>query len=90
MLTDSELLADSHEGGLMHPTRAPVSEYDNFPQAQTMSSFPAAVHDLFRFDELLTEEERGVRDDTRAVMVRTHINITSLLQLLYISEVSDS
>lgn len=52
-------------------TRALQSpEYDNFPEAQPMSSFPPAVHDVFRFgDDLLTEEERDVRDRTRAYMV---------------------
>jgi len=34
-----------------------------------MANFPPAVHDLFNFDQLLTEEEREVRYKTRAYMV---------------------
>lgn len=50
-------------------TRATESTpYDNFPQAQTMANFPPAVHDLFEFDQLLTEEERAIRYKTRAYM----------------------
>ena len=34
-----------------------------------MANFPPAVHDLFNFDQLLTEEEREIRYKTRAYMV---------------------
>ena len=54
---------------LPHETRAEAAEYDNFPHAQTMASFPPAVHDLLNFDQLLNEQERDVRDRTRAYMV---------------------
>ncbi len=48
-----------------------VEGYEGFPQAQTMASFPPAVSDsAFRFDELLSPEERGIRHRTRAFMVR--------------------
>ena len=50
-------------------TRADSTEYDNFPQAQTMANFPPAVHDLLNFDQLLSQEERDVRDKVRAYMV---------------------
>ena len=46
-------------------------DYEGFPQAQTMASFPPAVSDVFRFDELLSDEERGIRYRTRAFMVRS-------------------
>lgn len=46
-------------------------DYEGFPQAQTMASFPPAVSDVFRFDELLSDEERGIRHRTRAFMVRS-------------------
>ena len=45
------------------------TEYDNFPQAQTMANFPPASHDLLSFDQLLSEEERDVKYRTRAYMV---------------------
>lgn len=45
------------------------TEYENFPHAQTMASFPPAAHDLFDFDQLLSEEERDVKYRTRAFMV---------------------
>ncbi len=53
------------------PTLATSSgtPYDNFPQAQTMANFPPAVHDLFNFDQLLTEDEKDIRYRTRAFMV---------------------
>ena len=57
----------------MQPTNAAQDvEYDNFPQAQTMSHFPPAVHDLFDFDGLLTDEEKEIRYKTRAYMVSRH------------------
>ena len=45
------------------------TEYDNFPYAQTMANFPPASHDLFNFDQLLSEEEKDVKYRTRAYMV---------------------
>ena len=52
-------------------TRATTSqEYYNFPQAQTMASFPSAAHDAFSFSDLLTEEEQRIRMVTRDFMVR--------------------
>ncbi|KAK9820949.1 hypothetical protein WJX81_003664 [Elliptochloris bilobata] len=45
-----------------------VEEYEGFPQAQTMVIFPPAVSDVFRFDDLLSAEERGIRNRTRAFM----------------------
>ena len=42
------------------PTKAEIPEYDNFPHAQTMASFPRAVHDLLGFDQLLNEQERDL------------------------------
>ena len=45
------------------------TEYDNFPHAETMASFPPAEHDLLSFDELLTKEEKDVKYRTRAFMV---------------------
>lgn len=35
-----------------------------------MANFPPATHDLFNFDQLLSEEERDVKYRTRAYMVR--------------------
>ena len=52
----------------MQPTLA-TPGYEGFQYAQTMSSFPPAAHDVFRFDELLTQEERDIRYRTRAFMV---------------------
>ena len=43
--------------------------YDGFQHAQTMASFPPAAHDVFRFDDLLTQDERDIRYRTRAFMV---------------------
>lgn len=40
----------------------------SFPQAQTMSAFPACAHDALGLDGLLTPEERAVRDRVRAFM----------------------
>ena len=37
-----------------------------------MASFPPAAHDVFRFDELLTREEKDIRYRTRAFMVSPH------------------
>ena len=45
------------------------TEYDNFPHAQTMANFPPATHDLFDFDQLLTEQEKDVKYRTRSYMV---------------------
>ena len=74
MLLLSNLLISEHCAEpsavlLQHETRAEAAEYDNFPHAQTMASFPPAVHDLLNFDQLLSEQERDVRDRTRAYMV---------------------
>ena len=44
--------------------------YEGFQYAQTMASFPPAAHDVFRFDDLLTQEERDIRYRTRTFMVR--------------------
>jgi hypothetical protein len=44
--------------------------YEGFQYAQTMASFPPAAHDVFRFDDLLTQEERDIRYRTRSFMVR--------------------
>ena len=52
----------------MRPTLA-TPGYEGFQYAQTMSSFPPAAHDVFRFDELLSQEERDIRYRTRAFMV---------------------
>ena len=35
-----------------------------------MASFPPAAHDVFRFDDLLSQEERDIRYRTRSFMVR--------------------
>jgi hypothetical protein len=35
-----------------------------------MATFPPAVHDVFRFDELLSPEERAIRRRVRGFMVR--------------------
>lgn len=43
--------------------------YEGFQYAQTMATFPPASHDVFRFDDLLTQEERDIRYRTRAFMV---------------------
>lgn len=43
---------------------------EQFPQAQNMSDFPAAAHDLLGLDGLLTTEERCTRDAVRQFMVR--------------------
>ena len=53
----------------MQPTLA-TPGYEGFQYAQTMSSFPPAAHDVFRFDELLSQEERDIRYRTRAFMVK--------------------
>jgi hypothetical protein len=54
----------------MQPTRAMGSGLtDQFPQAQNMSDFPAAAHDLLGLDGLLTAEERYTRDAVRRFMV---------------------
>lgn len=36
-----------------------------------MANFPPAAHDAFQFDGLLSEEERKIRNQTRAFMVGT-------------------
>jgi hypothetical protein len=58
-------------GVAMQPTRAMGSGLtEQFPQAQNMSDFPAAAHDLLGLDGLLTTEERCTRDAVRQFMVR--------------------
>ena len=59
-------------------TRAAEGGYEGFPQAQTMASFPPAVSDVFRFDELLSAEERGIRHRTRAFMVRCLVVVSCI------------
>ncbi|CAL5230083.1 g13540 [Coccomyxa viridis] len=58
---------EQDEGLQMRPTLA-TPGYEGFQYAQTMSSFPPAAHDVFRFDELLSQEERDIRYRTRAFM----------------------
>jgi acyl-CoA oxidase len=56
-------------GVAMQPTRAMGSGLtEQFPQAQNMSDFPAAAHDLLGLDGLLTTEERCTRDAVRQFM----------------------
>jgi hypothetical protein len=40
-----------------------------------MATFPPAVHDVFHFDDLLTGEEKDIRQRTRAFMVSHQIAI---------------
>ena len=54
---------------LSEETRAQDEGYEGFQHAQTMAAFPPAAHDVFFFDELLTEEERDIRHRTRVYMV---------------------
>ena len=35
-----------------------AADYEGFPHATTMATFPPAVHDVFNFDDLLTPDER--------------------------------
>lgn len=34
-----------------------------------MANFPPAAHDVFHFDDLLTQDERDIKQRTRAFMV---------------------
>lgn len=52
------------------PTSAALGHNAKFPQATTMRSFPSAVHDALGLDELLTPEERAVRDRVRSFVER--------------------
>ncbi len=53
------------------PTRAQSSGFTpQFPQAQNMSAFPPAAHDLLNLDDLLTPQERKTRYAVREFMVR--------------------
>jgi hypothetical protein len=62
------VLADA--GVAMQSTRAMGGGLtEQFPQAQNMSEFPAAAHDLLGMDGLLTAEERHTRDAVRHFMV---------------------
>jgi hypothetical protein len=45
---------------------------DVFPQAQDMSTFPDAVHDVLNLSGLLSSKAIDIRDRTRAFMVRKH------------------
>lgn len=47
-----------------------TTNYEGFPHAQTMANFPPAAHDVFHFDDLLSPEEKDIRYQTRAFMVR--------------------
>ena len=60
--------ADGSSPLQISPTLA-TPGYEGFQHAQTMASFPPAAHDVFRFDDLLTQEERDIRYRTRAFMV---------------------
>ena len=60
--------ADGSSSLQIAPTLA-TPGYEGFQHAQTMASFPPAAHDVFRFDDLLTQEERDIRYRTRAFMV---------------------
>ena len=60
--------ADESNSLQIAPTLA-TPGYEGFQHAQTMASFPPAAHDVFRFDDLLTQEERDIRYRTRAFMV---------------------
>ncbi len=64
-------LVSADAGVAMQPTRAMGSGLtEQFPQAQNMSDFPAAAHDLLGLDGLLTTEERCTRDAVWQFMVR--------------------
>lgn len=44
-----------------------------------MANFPPATHDLFNFDQLLSEEEKDVKYRTRAYMVKPfQLNLTGV------------
>ena len=60
--------ADESNSLQIAPTLA-TPGYEGFQHAQTMASFPPAAHDVFRFDDLLTQEERDIRYRTRVFMV---------------------
>ncbi|BDA45206.1 Glutaryl-CoA dehydrogenase, mitochondrial [Coccomyxa sp. Obi] len=53
---------------LLREATLATTNYEGFPYAQTMASFPPAVHDVFLFDDLLTPEEKAIRYRTRAFM----------------------
>ena len=66
-----QLLVSADAGVAMQPTRAMGAGLtEQFPQAQNMSDFPVAAHDLLVLDGLLTTEERCTRDAVRQFMVR--------------------
>lgn len=56
---------------LLREATLATTNYEGFPYAQTMATFPPAVHDVFLFDDLLTPEEKAIRYRTRAFMVCT-------------------
>ena len=59
-----------HKDMLERQSTLSTPGYEGFQYAQTMASFPPAAHDVFRFDDLLTQEERDIRYRTRSFMVR--------------------
>ncbi len=56
-------------GSVLRQETRGFAGYEGFTQAQTMSEFPPATHDVFALDELLTEEEKDIKYRTRAFMV---------------------
>lgn len=67
--TSARLYRRPCPGGVGRQETKGFAGYEGFTEAQTMSAFPPATHDVFALDELLTEEEKEIKYRTRAFMV---------------------